>query len=328
MRKKVGASLFSLMLLVVSFSGCISEGGDSTDTSDEDMPVVEDFQGLDYVECMLHEDLERCWNVLVPVTVDLSQEAPMVIDLHGNTLTMQNQRDLSQFDDIAEENGVIAVWPQGYDNSWNSGYCCSTAGEMQLNDTGLILEIIGRVVANHSIDESRVYLTGWSNGCSLSQKLANDHSDVFAAIACMSYYLLEDPSPDYSPIPIMEIHGLEDQIILYSNDAIHLPNMDAQKHGAIQNHQQWGNMNGCGDKAPDSNSPSVFYSVQSFTDCDNGTEVSLVTLYAADHNPYEESHDVFTGNGGTVDTNGIAWEFLSRFSKDIDLNGTSSSTRA
>ena len=104
-------------------------------------------------------------------------------------------------------------------------------------------------------------------------------------------HLLEDPSPDYSPIPIMEIHGLEDQIILYSNDAIHLPNMDAQKHGAIQNHQQWGNMTGCGDKTPDSNSPSVFYSVQSFTDCDNGTEVSLVTLYAADHNPYEEQPD-------------------------------------
>ena len=123
-----------------------------------------------------------------------------------------------------------------------------TAGEMGLNDTGLILEIVDRVVANHSVDESRVYLTGWSNGCSLSQKLANDHSDVFAAVACMSYYLLEDPNPDYSPIPIMEIHGLEDQIILYSNDAIHLPNMDAQKHGAIQNLQQWGNMNGCGDK--------------------------------------------------------------------------------
>ena len=322
------ASLLSLMLLVVSFSGCISEGDVPTDTTDEDMPIVEDFQGLDYVECMFHEDLERCWNVLVPVTIDLSQEVPLVIDLHGNTLTMQMQRDLSQFDDIAEENGVIAVWPQGYDNSWNSGYCCSTAGEMGLNDTGLILEIVDRVVANHSVDESRVYLTGWSNGCSLSQKLANDHSDVFAAVACMSYYLLEDPSPDYSPIPIMEIHGLEDQIILYSNDAIHLPNMDAQKHGAIQNLQQWGNMNGCGDKAPDSNSPSVFYSVQSFTDCDNGTEVSLVTLYAADHNPYEEGIGVFVGNGGTVDTNGIAWEFLSRFSKEVDLNSTSSSTTA
>jgi len=60
----------------------------------------------------------------------------------------------------------------------------------------------------------------------------------------------------------------------------------------------------------------VFYSVQSFTNCANGTEVSLVTLYAADHNPYEESYDVFPGNGGTVDTNGIAWAFLSRFSKE------------
>ena len=210
-----------------------------------------------------------------------------MIDLHGNTLTMQMPAcDLSQFDDIAEENGSSRYGRR--DTTTRGTPDTVTAGEMGLNDTGLILEIVDRVVANHSVDESRVYLTGWSNGCSLSQKLANDHSDVFAAVACMSYYLLEDPNPDYSPIPIMEIHGLEDQIILYSNDAIHLPNMDAQKHGAIQNLQQWGNMNGCGDKTPDSNSPSVFYSVQTFTDCDNGTEVSLVTLYAADHNPYEE----------------------------------------
>ena len=101
-----------MMIITVTLSGCISGGGDSTDTADEDMSVVEVFQGMDYVECMVHEDLERCWNVFVPQTVDLSEEVPLVIDLHGNTLTMQNQRDLSQFDDIAEENGVIAVWPQ------------------------------------------------------------------------------------------------------------------------------------------------------------------------------------------------------------------------
>ena len=74
----------------------------------------------------------------------------------------------------------------------------------------------------------------------------------------------------------MEIHGLEDQIILYSNDAIQSQHGCASD-GAIQNLQQWGNMNGCGDKNGDSNWPSVFSSVQSFTD-ENGTEVSLVTL--------------------------------------------------
>ena len=96
--------MFSFMLVAMALGGCISEASNSTDAMDDDMPVVDDFQGLDYVECMTHEDLERCWNVFVPDTVDLSEDVPLVIDLHGNTLTMQMQRDLSQFDDIAEEN--------------------------------------------------------------------------------------------------------------------------------------------------------------------------------------------------------------------------------
>ena len=318
MGRRAVASLFSLLLVAVAFSGCIAGGDDDSSGATDDDLIDEEFQGLDYVECMVHEDLERCWNVFVPKTVNLSENVPMIIDLHGNTLTMENQRDLSEFDEIAEENGVIAVWPQGFDNSWNAGYCCSSAGELQLNDTGLILEIVDKVVANHSVDENRIYLTGWSNGCALSQKLANEHSDRFAAIACMSYYLLDDPLADYSPIPIMEIHGLLDQIILYSNDAMHLPNVEAQEHGAIQNLLLWAEMNGCEGDLPNSNTPSVFYSVQSFTNCDNGTEVSLVTLYAADHNPYEESYFVFPGNQGTVDTNGIAWNFVSQFSKEIE----------
>ena len=321
MRTRNRSIIIILVLVSTSIGGCLSSGSESSVGDSSDDSLVGDFEGLDYVECMLHEELERCWNVLVPSTVNLSEKVPLVIDLHGNTLTMEDQRALSEFDEIAEENGAIAVWPQGFENSWNAGYCCSAAGELGLNDTGLIMEIVDRVVTNHSVDESRVYLTGWSNGCALSQKLANEHSDVFAAVACMSYYLLDDPEPDYSSIPVMEIHGLVDQIILYSNDAIHLPNVEAQEHGAIQNLLLWAEMNGCQGSIPDSNSPSTFYSIQSFTDCENGSEVSLVTLYAADHNPYEEEFDpdgplIFVGNGGTVDTNGIAWDFMIKFSKD------------
>jgi len=319
MRTENRAGILILVLVSTSMCGCLSSSGSSVEDSPDD-PLVGDFEGLDYIECMMHEELERCWNVLVPSTVNLSEKVPMIIDLHGNTLTMEDQRALSEFDEIAEDNGAIAIWPQGFENSWNAGYCCSAAGELGLNDTGLIMEIVDRVVTNHSVDESRIYLTGWSNGCALSQKLANEHSDVFAAVACMSYYLLDDPEPNYSSVPVMEIHGLVDQIILYSNDAIHLPNVEAQEHGAIQNLLLWAEMNGCQGTLPDSNSPSMFYSIQSFTDCENGSEVSLVTLYAADHNPYEEEFDpdgplIFVGNGGTVDTNGIAWDFMIKFSK-------------
>lgn len=305
---------FVVVILLCFSSGCLQmddKNPSEDEENNQDDLIIED---LDYIECMIHEDLERCWNVFIPSTVNLSG-APMIIDLHGNTLTMQDQRSLSDFDDIAAQNGAIAVWPQGFDNSWNSGYCCSTAGELGLNDTGLIMEIVHKTIDNHSVDESRIYLTGWSNGCSLSQKLANEHSDTFTAIACMSYYLLEDPEPNYSPIPIMEIHGLLDQIILYSNDAIHLPNIEAQEHGAIQNLLMWADMNGCEDLFPTTHEPSIFYSQQTFEECENGSMVSLVTIYAADHNPYENSFGIFPGNGGTVDTNGIAWNWLSTWSK-------------
>ena len=124
--------LWAVVMILFFSSGCLQIGDDKStegvDTGEENSVV-----DLDYIECMLHEDMERCWNVFVPSTVNLSG-APMVIDLHGNTLTMQDQRNLSDFDDIASENGAIAVWPQGFDNSWNSGYCCSTAGELGLND--------------------------------------------------------------------------------------------------------------------------------------------------------------------------------------------------
>ena len=156
------------------------------------------------------------------------------VDIHGNTLTMENQRDLSQFDDIAEENGVVAVWPQGHDNSWNSGYCCSTAGEMQLNDTGLILEIIDKVVANHSIDESRIYLTGWSNGCSLSQ-----NSPTTTAKSSLRWPVCPTTSLMTRGLSIRPYLSWKSTGWRTKSSSLQrrhsLPNLDAQKHGAIQN---------------------------------------------------------------------------------------------
>ena len=39
------------------------------------------------------------------------------------------------------------------------------------------------------------------------KKLANEVSQFFTAAGCMAHYLLETPSPNYSPIPIIEVHG-------------------------------------------------------------------------------------------------------------------------
>ena len=75
MSRGLEVSLLALMLLAPALSGCISSDDDSSNGDGDEEPVDEEFLGLDYVECMIHEDLERCWNVLVPSTVNLSEQA-------------------------------------------------------------------------------------------------------------------------------------------------------------------------------------------------------------------------------------------------------------
>ena len=121
----------------------------------------------------------------------------------------------SHFDVIAEENNVIVVYPQGYEDSWNAGWCCGQAKDEEINDVGFILQLIDYISANFSIDESRIYASGHSNGCAMTHKLANEASETFAAAGCMALYLLDDPAPSYTPISLIEVHGLLDQIIPY-----------------------------------------------------------------------------------------------------------------
>ena len=316
----------SLILSSFMLSGCLSSEGSGILESEGE--PEEEFQGMDYAECMIFEELERCWNVFVPSTVNITDNVPLIIDLHGNTVTMQNQRILSEFDEIAENNGVMAVWPQGHNNSWNAGYCCSTAGQMGLNDTGFILDMIEIIALNHSVDVNRIYLTGWSNGCIMSQRMALQASNLIAAVACTSGYLGFLDDSEYIPIPIMEMHGVFDEIAQYSNSVrIALleedsQNIEAIQSGAHENLYDWANFNGCEGLIADSITPNSSYTIERFTSCENNSEVVLFTSLNGGHNLYEnDACDLGIGwscwgNQGVFDTHQIIWDFVSRYSKN------------
>ena len=73
-------------------------------------------------------------------------------------------------------------------------------------------------------------------------------------------------------------------------------------------------MNGC-DGSDDL--PTIFenypdYSIMGYDDCEDGTEVQLVTLNFAHHVPYP---NFIADNPTNVDTVQIVWDFISQFSK-------------
>lgn len=288
----------------------------------EDPPIEDNttfFRGMKE-ECFEHNGIERCWILYVPEQTDDSKSIPLILDLHGLERNAYQQHNMTDMDRIARENNAIIIYPQGYGDSWNFRACCDPAREEGIDDFGFIRTLILNKLENFPIDSNRIYSTGWSNGCAMSQALANEESDIIAAVACMSMYFIGDEDSSYSPVPIMEIHGFFDPIAPYSHIG---PTglffqQEAWNTGAIQNLYTWKDMNGCSGNTPDLNEQEVFYNIQGFTDCDNGTEVLLVTIHAGTHNVYVKNDPESSepGTQGTVDTAQIAWDFMNRFSKN------------
>ena len=315
--------LFTLLLILSStLSGCIIEKGENSlviPSTDEILDEESQFSE----HCIEYDDLERCWLLLVPMTLNESSTVPLVVDIHGGEDDMYQQRWTSDFANISMEQGFIVAYPQGHNNLWNMGWdpiTCS-AGIMctEEDDVGFILQMVDMITQNHSIDNSRIYSTGWSNGCGMTQRLAVEASDIFAAAGCMSMYRFVEAPSDYLPIPFMEVHGLLDEIIQYTTTAHSAPIFGPEK-GAIQNLESWAELNGCQGTTPEVIESQDDYDIRGYTNCENETQVMLVTLFFAAHNPYEHDDPVTQpGRGGAnptgVPTSTMVWEFMSKFSK-------------
>ena len=304
-------------------SGCVA-GPTKVDTA-EDNPVEEDpdYEPNISEHCIEYDELERCWLLLVPLIPNESAPAPLLVDMHGNGDDMYQQRWTSDFANISMEQGFFVAYPQGHNNAWNHGSslipCSDELRCSEEDDVGFTLQMLDTIMQNHSIDKSRVYVTGWSNGCGMTQRLAVQASEVFAAAGCMAMYRFAEVQSDYSPIPFMEVHGLLDEIVLYATTAPAAPVFGPEK-GAIQNLESWADLNGCQGSIPEVIVSEEDYDIRGYTDCENEAQVMLVSLFFAAHNPYEHDDPVADPGRGWANPTGvpsstIVWEFVSQFSK-------------
>ena len=314
--------LLILLMLSSTMSGCISE--ELGESVQEITPTdeIQDEESQFSVHCIEYDDLQRCWLLLVPAILNETSSVPLLIDIHGGGDDMYEQRWTSDFANISMEQGFIVAYPQGHNNFWNQGSPIPCLNELvcsEEDDVGFILQMLDTIMQNHSIDQTRIYSTGWSNGCGMTQRLAVQNSEVFAAVGCMAMYKLSEVSSDYSPIPFMEVHGLLDEIVHYATTAPTAP-IFGPENGAIQNLENWAELNGCQGSIPEVIVSEDDYDIRGYTDCENETQVMLVTLFFAAHNPYEHDAPVAHPGRGWANPTGvpsstIVWEFVSQFSK-------------
>jgi polyhydroxybutyrate depolymerase len=228
----------------------------------------------------------------------------------------------------SDDNGFILVMAEGYDVSWDGYTCCGAAQIDKLDDVALIRAILAQVEEHVTIDISRVYAVGFSNGAFMADRLACEASDIIAGIMTGSGGLtlydnttVIDSCKPTNHVAVLATHGTSDAFVPYSG-------------GDQATMAQFAKMNGCGtttSKAsfpPSAGSGSGAVSCITYDGCPSGTAVTFCSVTDGGHCWYG-SPSCGTGVGalgadialfGGVNTQNIVdsdvfWPFLKNYSR-------------
>jgi polyhydroxybutyrate depolymerase len=239
----------------------------------------------------------RRYNVHVPSSVTPDERVPLVLDFHGNGSSGAQEQGGSGWQQKAEREGFIVVFPEGIGNGWNVGNCCGRALSENIDDVGFARAIVDAVSDAACIDPKRIYATGISNGAGLSHRLACEAADVFAAIAAASADLVTDPCTPARPISELSVRGESDRLVAYEGG--NTGSTGWYSPGAKGTLELWKNIDGC------TGTPmTTLQYCETFTTCSAGVEVTLCSLPGVGHILYD--------NALGFDVPEVAWEMFVR----------------
>ncbi len=242
----------------------------------------------------------RYYRLHVPAGYQPGVALPLVFNFHGFGSNATEQETLSRMSDKADEAGFLVVYPDGLDAQWNTGP--GAAGE---RDVQFVRDLIAVVSSQYSVDDKRIFATGFSNGGGMANRLGCDMAEVFAAIAPVAggYNFWEQCQPS-RPLPVLAFHGLDDNVIVYEGGRTRSMLPPIMEWAAA-----WAALNGC-ELAPLETAPVEGVTLQAWTGCRDQADVLLYAL--AGHGHSWPGSDVMPRNitSQAVRANDVMWEFF------------------
>ena len=153
----------------------------------------------------------RTYYLRIPAQYSAATSVPLLLALHSRTTNAKTIVTDSQILSSAESLNFIVAGLNGavYEgaSSWNAGNCCTNATTYEENDLLFASTVIDFVTSNYSIDKSRVWVMGHSNGGMMAYRLACDLSEKVTAIAVVTGALVDDSCTPTKPVSTLHIHG-------------------------------------------------------------------------------------------------------------------------
>ena len=279
---------------LTSGGGMAPEGGSNgvpgeETSSSAPCPASATLRAGDATKMLTLGGVQRSFLVHAPPGYDGTRPVPVVLDFHGLGGNSNQQKNLSRWDDVADAEGFITVYPQGIDNAWNAGLCCSDGSD----DVAFVRAIVASLKQDACIDDKRVFSSGCSNGGGMSYKLACEAADIIAAVAPVDFDCVDgagcgDCSPA-RPISVVQFRGTNDQAVPYNGNGPFV--------GAQANLATWGELNMCtGSPGPLQQSAGC----ETFPMCGAGAQTILCTVQGGTH----------CGSYGSFQIAQVAWKVL------------------
>jgi len=128
----------------------------------------------------------RNYKLWVPPTLDLGKPSPLVMLLHGCTHDAEDMAEISAFNELAEVNQFLIVYPEQSFLSnllkcWNWFDPKHQARED--GEPSILAAIVEQVSSFHNVDSDRVYVAGASAGGAMAVIAGATYPDLFAGIA-------------------------------------------------------------------------------------------------------------------------------------------------
>jgi poly(3-hydroxybutyrate) depolymerase len=223
-------------------------------------------------------------DIHVWVPANLPPKSPLLLSLHGMDQDPNYQQQNTHWETLADTEGFVVVYPRG-------GTGMSTWDISGTKDTNWVLQIIDQMAKEYDIDTNRVYLSGFSMGGMFTYNAMSKIADKIAAFAPCSGPNVMGASRAQRPVPIIHVHGTNDDVLPYAQIEGYLKNYRDQFHCPAQAKTE--------TNYPNSENPNA--TMYTWGPCDDDVYIKHLKLQGRGHSPSQA--DI-----------GDIWKFVSQYS--------------
>jgi polyhydroxybutyrate depolymerase len=314
------------------------------------------------------DDVDRNFMVRLPKGYDATKHYPVVIVLHGMSQDADDIERLTRFDELADKDGIIAVYPIAMHGRWNVGVRPQVqqrstgmgpgrhgryggggypgggggggggypggGGQRQgqdpqsqdpsedrraapADDIAFFNQMLDQMGTKFSVDPSRIYAAGLSEGGFMSLRVGCALSDRIAAVAALGAAMPKTMiCVPTRPVPLVMVNGTSDPIVPYGGGTEHNRNLSVIS--VEDSAKAWARIDRCAEK-PDKSKLSpqkggMETKVDTYNGCQHDVQVVLYSVKGAGNTwPGGEQYEAEKTIGKTsqdLNANEVIWSFF------------------